>query len=175
MVMVKRLVLSFIATDKPGVVERITEAVADAGGNWLESRMTHLAEKFAGVARVTVPDDKAAGLESALSALNEDGFQMVVETVGELTEQEGRVLVLDFVGPDHPGILHEVSSCLAERGVSVENMNTELEEAPMGGGRLFHAKGRVRVPESADNTALRDALEELAGALMVDISLDPDA
>ena len=45
----------------------------------------------------------------------------------------------------------------------------------MGGGRLFHAKGRVRVPESADNTALRDALEELAGALMVDISLDPDA
>lgn len=173
--MVKRLVLSFIATDKPGVVERITEAVADAGGNWLESRMAHLAEKFAGVARVTVPDDKAAGLESALSALNEDGFQMVVETVGELTEQEGRVLVLDFVGPDHPGILHEVSSCLAERGVSVENMKTELEEAPMGGGRLFHANGRVRVPESADNTALRDALEELAGALMVDISLDPDA
>ena len=58
--MAKRWVLSFIATDEPGQVERITQAVANSGGNWLESRMVHLAEKFAGVARISVPDDKAA-------------------------------------------------------------------------------------------------------------------
>jgi len=173
--MAKTLVLSFIATDKPGVVDRITAAVADAGGNWLESRMAHLAEKFAGVARVSIADAKAAALVTALDALNEEGFHLVVEAARDAAPPGGQVLVLDFVGPDHPGILHEISHCLAERRVSVENMKTELEDAPMGGGKLFHAKGRVRMPAGLNEDELRDTLEDLAGALMVDISLEDDA
>ena len=54
------LVLSFIADDREGLVERISEVVTEAGGNWLESRMAHLAEKFAGIARVDAPDDKVS-------------------------------------------------------------------------------------------------------------------
>ena len=75
--MAKRLVLSFIATDEPGQVEQITEAVAKSGGNWLESRMAHLAEKFAGIARISVPDDKAAALEGALAKCNWEGKKYV--------------------------------------------------------------------------------------------------
>jgi glycine cleavage system regulatory protein len=41
----------------------------------------------------------------------------------------------------------------------------------MGGGVLFHAKARVRVPIGQDAEDLRDALESLADALMVDITL----
>ncbi|MEK9723057.1 MAG: ACT domain-containing protein [Rhodospirillaceae bacterium] len=173
--MAKTLVLSFIATDKPGLVDRLTATVANAGGNWLESRMAHLAEKFAGVARVSVPDAKAGELAAALDALAGEGFHIVVEAATDALAAGGPVLVIDFVGPDHLGILHEISHCLAERGVSVENMKTELEPAPMGGGMLFHAKGRVRMPGGLEADALRDALEDLAEALMVDISLEADA
>ena len=172
--MVKRLVLSFIATDEPGQVQRIAETVAKGGGNWLESRMAHLAEKFAGVARISVPDDNAAALEDALAALRDDGFHLVVETAGKVRPTEGQVLVLDFVGPDHPGILHEISQCLAERSVSVESMKTELKAAPMGGGRLFHAKGRVCMPPGLDEGQLRRSLESSAEALMVDITLEEE-
>ena len=173
--MVKRLVLSFIATDEPGQVERVTKAVAKGGGNWLESRMAHLAEKFAGVARVSVSDDNAAALEGALAALRDDGFHLVVETAGKAQPAAGQLLVLDFVGPDHPGILHEISQCLAEWGVSIESMKTELEAAPMVGGNLFHAKGLVRIPAELDEAQLRVSLESLAAALMVDIALEEEA
>ena len=172
--MAKRLVLSFIATDEPGQVERITQAVVNSGGNWLESRMVHLAEKFAGVARISVPDDEAAALEGALAALRDDGFHLIVETAGKAQSVEGQFLVLDFVGPDHPGILHEISQCLAERGVSVKSMKTELEAAPISGGHLFNAKGRVRIPAGLDEGQLRGSLESLAEALMVDITLDEE-
>ena len=47
----KNLVLTFIATDKPGLVQRLSELVTQEDGDWLESRMAHLAEKFAGIAR----------------------------------------------------------------------------------------------------------------------------
>lgn len=49
------LVLTVIATDHPGLVERIAQCIASHGGNWLESRMSRMAGQFAGILRVAVP------------------------------------------------------------------------------------------------------------------------
>jgi glycine cleavage system regulatory protein len=169
--MTKTLVLTFIAKDRPGLVERLSQTVADQGGNWLESRMVHLAEKFAGVARIETRRDKVPPLRDALMALNAEGFHLVVEEAADVSVSEGRLLHLDLVGPDHPGIVRDISHCLAERGVSVEEMETDVREAPMGGGFLFYAKARVRVPASLSEKELRHTLEVLGSALMVDIAL----
>ena len=67
------LVLTLIGPDRPGIVDSVSEVVAAHGGNWLESRMAHLAGKFAGVLCVEVADDQAAALEDALSRLDVDG------------------------------------------------------------------------------------------------------
>jgi glycine cleavage system regulatory protein len=167
----KTLVLTFIANDRAGLVETLSEAVTAAGGNWLESRMARLAEKFAGIARVEIPNNQEAALKEALSALEAQGFSLTVETATTGARPDGPVLNLDLLGPDHPGIVHDITQCLAEHGASVEEMETGLERAPMGGGRLFRARARVRIPASLSEDALRGALEALAGALMVDITL----
>jgi glycine cleavage system regulatory protein len=169
------LVLTFIADDRPGLVEKLSEAVTGEGGNWLESRMANLAEKFAGIARIEIPDDKVESLKKALTALEAEGFRLSVEEAAAAAPPGGTVLSLDLVGPDHPGIVRDISRCLAERGVSVEEMETDIREAPMGGGDLFSARARVRVPAGLSEGELRHALEALAGALMVDITLREEA
>ncbi len=169
--MAKTLVLTFIARDKPGLVERLSETVAGGGGNWLESRMVHLAEKFAGLARIEVADGKVAALKAKVMALEAEGFQLTVEEGRAVAGPEGPLLIIDLVGPDHPGIVREVSHCLAERGVSVEEMETDIRGTPMGGGLLFYARARVRIPKGLSEDDLRDALEALAATLTVDISV----
>lgn len=165
------LVLTFIAEDRPGLVEKLSEAVTGQGGNWLESRMAHLAEKFAGIARIELPGDKVPSLKNALKALEAEGFRLTVEETTASAPSGGKMLTLDLVGPDHPGIVREISHCLAKRGVSVEEMETDVREAPMGGGTLFYAQARVRGPASLNEQELRQALEGLTAALMVDITL----
>ena len=59
------LVLTIIAADKPGVVERIAQNIAAHGGNWLESRMAHMAGQFAGILRVSVPAENRQALVGA--------------------------------------------------------------------------------------------------------------
>jgi len=177
-------VLTFIANDRPGLVERLSETVAAQGGNWLDSRMAHLAEKFAGIARVEIEANRVATLKKALSALEKEGFQLTVEETGPSAEKPGKksakaateppdgaLYTLDLVGPDQPGILRDITHCLAERGVSVEDMETDIREAPMSGGLMFYAEAQVRVPPGLGGDELRSALEALAGSLMVDISL----
>ena len=170
--MAKTLVLTFIADDRPGLVELLSDTVAAEGGNWLESRMVHLAEKFAGLARVEFPDDRVAAFRSAASRLTEQGFRLTVEDAAAGTSPpDGPLLDLDLVGPDRPGIVREIAHCLAERGASVEEMETDRRAAPMGGVALFYARARVRVPTGLAPDDLRDAIEALAATLMVDIRL----
>ena len=169
--MAKTLILTFIADDRPGLVERIAQTVADAGGNWLDSRMAHLAAKFAGIAEIEIAESGITALEERLRALDAEGFHLVVEEAADGGAPAGSVFEIELVGPDHPGIVRDISHCLAERGVSVEDMETDIREAPHSGGTLFHAHARVRAPQDLGDEDLRESLEILAGTLMVDITV----
>jgi glycine cleavage system regulatory protein len=170
-IMAKTLVLTFIADDRPGLVNRLSEIVSGAGGNWLESRMAHLAEKFAGIVMVDIPAGKIAGLKKALEVLEDEGFHLTVEETSTEVAAAGPIYNLDLVGPDQTGILHEITNCLAEHGVSVEDMDTDIRDAPMSGGVMFYANAHVRLPKNLNAGELQAALEALAGSLMVDITL----
>lgn len=167
------LVLTLIGADRPGLVEAVADVVAKSGGNWLESRMAHLAGKFAGILRVEVPADKAAGVLSALANLEAQGLKVVGEPAkaSPATQAGGRSLDLDVVGLDRPGIVRELSQLLASSGANVEELATDRISAAMSGEMLFVAKARVQLPSSADLAGLRSSLERLANDLMVEIKL----
>ncbi|MGD0835316.1 MAG: ACT domain-containing protein [Polyangia bacterium] len=168
------LVLTLIGADRPGLVEAVADAVARNSGNWLESRMAHLAGKFAGILRVEVPPGKAASLLAALADLEARGLRVVGEHAqvdAEGRPAGGRSLDLDLVGLDRPGIVREISQLLASSGANVEELATDRVSAAMSGEMLFVAKARVRLPSSADLASLRSALERLATDLMVEIKM----
>lgn len=176
--MTQSLVITFIARDRPGLIDRISSTVAQAGGNWLESRMVRLAEQFAGIARIEMPKGDIAALRRALDALNAEGFHVTLEDAAApapatTKTDAGRIMTLDLVGPDHPGIVREIAHCLAERGISIEEMETDVRPAPMSGDALFYARARVRMPASADARELSAALRDLGNTLMVDVALAP--
>ncbi len=166
------LVLTLIGPDRPGIVEAVAEPIAAHGGNWLESRMAHLAGQFAGILRVEIPDEKAAALAEALRRLEARGLRITVES-GPRPAASGarRTLVVDLVGLDRPGIVREVSRVLAERGVNIEELVTDRTPAPMSAELLFRSRARVNVPEGLDAAELRGRLEKLAGDLMVQVTL----
>jgi glycine cleavage system regulatory protein len=170
------LVLTLIGPDRPGLVEAVARPIAAHGGNWLESRMAHLAGQFAGILRVEVPDENAAALADALRALGERGLRVAVEAGPRPAAPAARrALVVDLVGLDRPGIVREIAHVLAERGVNIEELATDRAPAPMSAELLFRSRARVNVPDGLDSSELRTRLEGLAQDLMVQITLaEPD-
>ena len=63
------LVMTLIGPDRTGLVESVARAVADHGGNWLESRMCRLGGEFAGILRVEIPAEKKTALLAALQSI----------------------------------------------------------------------------------------------------------
>ena len=174
--MLATLVMTVIGADRPGLVQLVAAAVADHGGNWLESRMCRLGGQFAGILRVEVPEERREELQKALGALEQSGLQAIVHSGGGATAPAaGAVAMLELVGHDRPGILRSISGVLAAHGVNVEELSSERVSAPMGGGTLFQARATVVVPPAVSLGAVRADLEKLATDLMVDLTLQPRA
>jgi glycine cleavage system regulatory protein len=172
------LVLTLIGTDRPGLVEAVAAIVAAHGGNWLESRMTHLAGKFAGILRAELPPERTAAALAALAALEARGLRVVAETTGRPAAAPAggtRAMDLELVGLDRPGIVREISQVLTSNDVNVEELVTDRHSAPMSGEMMFEARARVRVPGAADVALLRAALQRVASDLVVEIKLEERA
>jgi glycine cleavage system regulatory protein len=165
------LVLTLIGPDHPGIVDSVSEVVAAHGGNWLESRMAHLAGKFAGVLCIEVADEQAAALEAALARLEVSGLKIVVERSAPVEAPRHHAMEIELLGVDRSGLVHEISALLAAHRINVEELATDRTTAAHSGDPMFHAHYRVFIPETVDVAAVRSGLERLAGDLMVEIRL----
>jgi glycine cleavage system regulatory protein len=174
--MLSTLVMTVIGPDRPGLVELVTANVVDHGGNWLESRMCRLGGQFAGIVRVEVPSEKSDSLLANLAKLEKDGLQISARKETSTTAAaRGTVAVLELVGQDRPGILHQISRILAQYNVNVEELSSDRVNAPMDGSMLFQARASVLLPANVSLAQLRGELEKIASDLMVDVQLNPAA
>src|SRR3954463_6248430 len=104
------LVLTLLGPDRPGLVEAVADVIAAHGGNWLESRMAHLAGKFAGVLRADVPPEQVSAVIQALDRLQTRGLKIVAEvSQGMRDAADQRAMDLELVGLDRPGLVREIS------------------------------------------------------------------
>ena len=166
------MVMTFIGRDRPGLVNAISQRIADHGGAWLESRLARLSGQFAGIVLVDIPEAHVAGLAGALRELETAGLRVTVERGVEAPDSEARrMLDLELLGADRPGIVREVTAALSELGVNIEEFESGLVSAAFTGQPMFQASARLHAPDSLALEELRRTLERLAGELMVDISV----
>jgi glycine cleavage system regulatory protein len=165
------LVLTVIGPDRTGLVEALAGQISAAGANWESSRMSHLAGQFAGVLLVTVDKERTDGLLAGLRALDNHGLQVSAHPAPGAAGSEGVHVFLELTGDDRVGIVRDVSRILADRGVNVEELETDVVSAPMSGEPLFTARAVLRVPPTVALADLRGGLESLGSELMVDLAM----
>ena len=166
------LIVTAIGTDRPGIVSLLSERAQGFGANWAGSRMANLAGQFAGMVHFEVPAANAEPLAQALRALETSGLRVVIAKSETAPAPEGRRMVkLELTGLDRPGIVRDLSRSLAEQGVSIDDLHTEIVSDGSSAEHLFKVKALLVVPESLANEALRTALGTLANQMMVDIAL----
>lgn len=165
------LVLTIIAADKPGLVERIAQNIAAHGGNWLESRMAHMAGQFAGILRVAVPAESHAELVKALEQLISHNIRVLIAESGAEPAANWKPISMELVGNDRPGIVRDITRLLADKGVNLERFTTEVRPAPMSSEPLFHANALLALPMALSLEDLQQSLEALADDLMVELEL----
>lgn len=162
------LVLTVIAKDRPGVVDTLASTIKQHNGNWLESSMSRLAGKFAGILLIDIADDHRDDLISALTDLEDSGLRIAIESATTFNKNDGHYTVITVTSNDRPGIVGEITRILAAQSINVEELSTHCDNAAMSGEALFHLKARLRLPAGLSQEDLQVSLEDLSDDLIVE-------
>ncbi|MDR3708188.1 MAG: ACT domain-containing protein [Capsulimonadaceae bacterium] len=156
-------------SDRPGIIAALTKAIYELGGNLDDATMTRLRGAFANMLAATLPEGKTiADAQARLSPVAQElDLQVAVyEIPDEEPQEEISDHIISVYGADQPGIVHRITSLLAEHGANITDLDTRLAGVP---SKPIY----VMLLETAggDWTKLPEVLAERGKALGVDITV----
>ena len=165
----KSILISVLGDDKPGLLDSLSEIIVSNDGDWVESNMSTVQAKFAGILRVNVPSKSAKKLMKELTS-SKLGLQIACEETAPVTFSEFKSYNIELIGQNHVGIINKLSHVLTyELKANVEGIKTEIIDASMSGEQLFKAQITLHLPKSVDERLIKDKLELIADEMMVEI------
>lgn len=127
-----RVAVAAFGPDRPGMVAAITGVLMGHGGNLEDTSMTILQGHFAMMLVVGVPEGESPGaLEEALNReVSSLGLTVVVRPLDEgssmVTSESSSNWSVSVHGSDRPGIVHRITSLLAEHGANIVDLSTRV-------------------------------------------------
>jgi glycine cleavage system transcriptional repressor len=173
----KQLVLTASGHDRPGILEEVTRLITRFGGNVESGRFQRLGGDFAMLMFVTAPEEDLERMRAELDELHFVKFDVqtrLSEAAEPPMEIGAQTCAITVMGADHMGIIYEITRYLADQGINVETMNTEVVAAPMSGSPLFTMSAVVRVPAKLSIDDVREALEYIGDEVGVDTQVFTD-
>ncbi len=169
------IVFTLTGKDRVGLVDEVTQALLERGGNILASRMAHLGGEFAMLMLVTLPEGQLAQLERDASRWHAQGYQFTLTRTQDTRAAAAANTVayhIRVVGADHEGIIHAVARFLAQHGINIEELTTQTTPAPISGQPLFSMDARVAAPAQLAEQAWQAALAQVEQELNVDLEVN---
>jgi len=167
--MKREIVFSVIADDHPGIVQTLAETITAHGGNWLDSSMSNLGGKFAGIVLLEVSERREQELEDALRSLDQRDMHITFERTAAVEPKTFHYVMVNIVANDRPGIVEEISELLARHDVNIEALTTSVADTPLSSGHLFKARFQANLPESMAYDDFQHVLESASDDLMVEL------
>lgn len=152
------LVISAIGTDKPGLIDKLSEQALTQGCNILDTRMTVLGGEFALLMMVGGTEDALTKLEPELHRCSESlGLTLVLKkTSPRALDQRSLPYHVDIVAMDNPGIVHEIASFFSNKSINIEEMETNTYAAAHTGTPMFALEMLVYIPANVAIGALKE-------------------
>lgn len=163
------LLITVSGKDRPGIVRDIAAQVHQREGNWERGRLIHLADRFVGLLRVSVPEERREDLRVDLLSI--PGLEITVAEGTDPARPSLSFFRLTAVGADHPGIVSEIFAALASHELNVESLSTRTEPAADSGTLLFRADAELSAEHAIRPVDIQTALEETAHDLQVEVSI----
>ncbi|MCG8471935.1 MAG: amino acid-binding protein [Desulfobacterales bacterium] len=161
-------IITVIGKDRPGIVSSVAGALLQLGCNIENVSQTILQGEFAGIYIVSKPNGQSADefCSAFLDIFDEEGLQVHAKPMAQedtRPEPSGEHFMITTIGPDNKGLVHDISSVIAEAGVNIINLKAVFEggDTPEKNIMVYE----VLVPDTLDRSAFAGQLKERATRL----------
>ena len=135
----KSILISVLGDDKPGLLDSLSEIIVSNDGDWIESNMSTVEAKFAGILRVNVPAKNAKKLIKELTS-SKLGLQIACEETAPVKFSDFKSYNIElpkvshqFSRGDNISVIESVKSAsdlVAPVSGEIVEVNDRLEDDP---------------------------------------------
>jgi glycine cleavage system transcriptional repressor len=173
-------IFTALGTDRPGIVDELSQFIFDHGGNIEDSRMVNLRGQFAIMVLVGGKADVIERIgrhvpefakHTGLSAELRPAAAERPRGPGGTGAAESLPYRLVGTGIDQPGLVHRLAHQLREQNVNIESLETRLTPAPYTGAPMFELEAVLSVPRTTSLSGLRQKLRMACDEINMDWDL----
>ncbi len=175
----KRVALTFIGRDRPGIIARVTQALFESRCNIEDTTMTILEGEFAMILIARLPNNRAVKkLKGAYDRLQSRwGLHHFWKSFpgglvrGEKHPRGTQTYLLSVIGKDRTGIVYHTSRVLAQHRLNITDLNSKITGAR--GRQIFTMILEVDLPVGFNVKRLEPSWQKLKKKLSVDVRFRP--
>ena len=171
----KKVILTVLAKDRPGILASVTTAIFEQDCNVEHVSQTILETEFAGIFVISIPEevrenDLQAGFETRLAG---EDFHIQVKPLCPVAdsrnEKKSKPFVVTCFGPDRQGLVAELTRVIANHQANITNLKAVFQGGndPSRNVMIYE----VDIPEETDLPALSEALRERAEDLQLELNI----
>ncbi len=169
-----QLVISAIGTDRPGIVNELSQLIVNNHGNIDDSRMTVLGGEFAIILLISGSAEELSKIEQTLQ---QEAEKLQLNILSKHTQPGGEPekqipYVVEILAMDNPGIVYKLADFLSSRNINIQSMQTDRYPAPHTGTPMFAIEMIITVPQSIIINELRDDFLDLCEDMNLDASIE---
>lgn len=171
--MTTKLVISALGTDRPGIVDELSNIVFEHSLNIEDSRMTVLGGEFAILLLISGDQSSIDAIQTQVHEI-EQALQMrlLIKVTTDTSPIENAIpYAVEVAALDHPGIVNNISSFFSERDINIVDLQTESYSAPHTGTPMFALHMTIGISADTNIAQLRDAFMQVCDELNLDAEL----
>ncbi len=174
-----QLVISAIGSDRPGIVNELSQLIVQNNGNIDDSRMTVLGGEFAIILLISATNSELINIEQIINqqasslALNITTKQTNNRALAENTSIEKKIpYIVEVLAIDNPGIVYKLADFFSSRDINIQSLQTDRYSAPHTGTQMFAIEMVIAVPQTVIINDLRDDFLDLCEDMNLDASIE---
>lgn len=174
-----QLVISAIGSDRPGIVNELSQLIVQNNGNIDDSRMTVLGGEFAIILLISATGNKLNSIEQLIKQQASSlGLSIITKqtsdkALSEKTLDDKKIpYIVEVLAMDNPGIVYKLADFFSSREINIQSLQTDRYPAPHTGTQMFAIEMVIAVPQSIIINDLREDFLDLCDDMNLDASIE---
>ena len=175
--MANRYIMTAFGKDRAGIVADVTRLLYENDCNLEDTTMSMLADEFtlsllfsspmANIEELLTRECRRLELDKKISA-----FVRPLSPQQEIKQKNYKTCTLHIEGLDQAGIVYKTSQFLADRQLSIIQLDSTTSASPQSGATIYNMTIYIQVPEELPFDQLEEELSTVADELHVDITME---
>ncbi|WP_372881206.1 glycine cleavage system protein R [Psychromonas sp.] len=148
------------------LIKILSEKTHALGGKWLNSKITHIDDYFAGLIKIEIESKSADKLIDQFKGLN---INVETAKLDRIEQKKANQFILSIDAKDRFGLVNDISEVLGENDIKIESMECHRVGGADIGGIMFTSEFKILVADDFNKGELIESLQTISTDLVVDL------